>query len=117
MKTGEWKRGHHLLHHDPQQGSASHRMATAQQAGQENWDLCRSQQTHDSYHSFTSLTWNLLPLQPTCLTPEVNAFVGTDFLHQLSLEIGRLREVFIITVHEVPRNQIFKAINCNYVKS
>jgi len=50
------------------------------------------------------------------LTPEVNAFVGTDFLHELSLEIGRLRDVFVITLHEAPRNQIFKAINCNYVK-
>lgn len=49
--------------------------------------------------------------------PEVNAFVGTDFLHQLPLEIGRLRDILVITVHEAPRNQILKVINCNYVKS
>lgn len=50
------------------------------------------------------------------LTPEVNAFVGTDFIHQL-LEIGRLRDVLVITVHKAPRNQILKVINCNYAKS
>lgn len=50
------------------------------------------------------------------LSPEVNAFVGTDFLYQLSLEIGRLKDVSVITVHQVPRNQIFEAINCNYAK-
>lgn len=34
MKIQEWKRGHHLLHNEAQQGSANHRMATAQDSRQ-----------------------------------------------------------------------------------